>query len=58
MDLGLKILSILAAAWMTPYFATACICEMLRAACPDFSGLCILGMPQDQTRNNLTLTAQ
>lgn len=30
MDLGLKILSILATAWMTLYFAIAC--EMLRAA--------------------------
>lgn len=41
MDLGLKILSILAAAWMTPYFATACISEMLRAAYPDFSEGCV-----------------
>lgn len=41
MDLGLKILSILATIWMTPYFAMDCICEMLRAAYRDFSKGCV-----------------
>lgn len=40
MDLGLKILSMLATAWMSPYFAVACICEMQRAPDSDFSKGC------------------
>ena len=40
MDLGLKILSMLATAWMNPDFAIASICEVQKAPDSDFSEGC------------------